>query len=342
MKRLIYAAAVIAMWTTPLSAMADNTTLYGQLRYSLNSVDEDFVGGQDGLSGEDNVSLFGLRGSYGEEIKAFFHLQTGANADGDAEGDAFEQRFFFGGLEGVFGKVSYGRMNNGYKFPGFILDPFYNYSHVNAAGLFNPGGATYGLSGATNGFTDNSLEYVSPSLVGVKITGGLYIDDSDQDDHGYLLGASYEYAGLDAGLAFASNDNVVTIPGIASNGEGIRAYANYKINDTLKTALSVESVDITPDTTAEYIYLTGTLMVPSVKMDFSASLGYVSDGPAEGVGITGGVWYGIAKKTKLFALTSYADIDPDSVYGEAYRPLVISIGAQHKFSLSIDGIMQGS
>ena len=76
MKKVIYAVSVIAMCVNPLSGMADSTTLYGQLRYSLNSVDEDFVGGQDGLSGEDNVSLFGLQGSYGKEVKAFFHLQT--------------------------------------------------------------------------------------------------------------------------------------------------------------------------------------------------------------------------------------------------------------------------
>lgn len=335
MKKIIYAAAVLSMWTTPFNAMADSTTLYGQLRYSLNSVDEDFVGGKDGLSGEDNVSLLGVQGSYGEEVKAFFHLQTGANADSDAEGDAFEQRFFFGGLEGVFGKVAYGRMSNAYKFPGFKMDPFYNYSHINAGGVFAAGGATYGLSGATNGFTDNALEYVSPGLAGVKITGGLFIDDSNQDDHGYLAGAAYDYKDLNVGFVFAVNDDLVTIPGIASDGEAIRGYANYKFNDTWKAALSLEIVDLTPTTDAEYIFLTGNMRVPSIKMDFSASLGVVTDGPAEGAGITGGAWYNITENTKLFALTSYADIDPDAaVYGEGYRPLVISIGAQHKFSLS--------
>ena len=340
MKKVIYAASVLAMCVTPLSAMADSTTLYGQLRYSLNSVDEDdFVGGKDGLSGEDNVSLFGLKGSYGEKVKAFFHLQTGAKADNDPGGDAFDQRFFFGGLESDFGKVAYGRMTNAYKFPGFKLDPFYNYSHINAGGVFAAGGATYGLSGATNGFTDNALEYVSPSLGGVKITGGLYLDDSNQDDHGYLAGASYDYQKLNVGFVFALNDVVVTIPGIASDGEAIRGYANYKFNDTWKAALSVEIVDVdatppTPTYDAEYVYLTGTMMVPSIKMDFSASLGVVTDGPAEGIGTTIGAWYDIAENTRLFALASYADIDPDAALGAGYQPLVISIGAQHKFSLS--------
>jgi hypothetical protein len=76
-------------------------------------------------------------------------------------------------------------------------------------------------------------------------------------------------------------------------------------------------------------------MVPSIKMDFSASLGFVTDGPAEGTGIAVGAWYDIAENTKVFGLASYADIDPDpAVFGAGYRPLAISIGVQHKFSLS--------
>ncbi|MDA3785668.1 MAG: porin [Deltaproteobacteria bacterium] len=342
MKKVLCAAAVLAICATPLAAMAEGTTVYGQLRYSVNSVDEDTVSGQDGLSGEDNVSLFGLNGSFGEDVKAFFHIQTGANAD--AAGDAFSQRFFFGGLEGAFGKVAYGRMTNAYKYPGFALDPFYNYSGVNAAGAFSAGGATYGLSGATNGFTENAVQYVTPSMAGVKVTGGVFIDDSNEDDHGYLIGASYAYKALNVGAVFATNDDTATIAGLVADGDAIRGYANYKFNDTWKAALSVEQVDIDDPTavdptdtmSAEYVYLTGTMMVPSIKMDFSAAVGVVTDGPAEGTGITLGAWYDVAKNTKLFALASYADIDPDETDypGADHKPLVISLGAQHKFSLS--------
>lgn len=346
MKKIIYAAAVLAMCTTPLTAMAEGTTLYGQLRYSFNSVDDDgtkVVAGsytydqadaKDGLSGNDNVSLFGLKGSYGDSVKAFFHIQTGAKADANAV--AFGQRFFFAGIEGDLGKLAYGRMTNAYKFDGFKMDPFYNYSHVNASGVYNAGGATYGLSGATNGFTDNALQYVTPSMGGVKLTGGVYVDDSNEDDHGYLAGVSYGSKALSAGVVFASNDATVTIPGIVADGEATRAHVNYKINDTIKVALSVENVDLTATTDADYVYLTGTVS-PSDKMDFSASVGVVTDGPAEGTGINLGAWYHIAKNTKLFALYSYADIDPDAaVYGanSDYKPSVFSLGAQHHFSLS--------
>ncbi len=336
MKKILSAVALCAICASPVTIMAEGTTLYGQLRYSFNSIDEDTDSGIDGLRGEDNVSLFGLKGSYGEDVKAFFHLQTGANADGDGEGDAFDQRFFFGGLEGSLGKVAYGRMTNAYKFDGFKLDPFYNYSHVNARGSFASGGATYGLSGATNGFSDNALQYVTPSFGGFKLSGGAYVDDSNEDDHGYSAGIAYTLNDLSVGAVFASNEGTVTLPGISPNGEAYRGYANYKFNDTWKAAISVESVDYTDDDDAIYSYLTATMAAPTINMEFSASLGMVDDGPAEGVGITAGGWYNIAKHTKLFALMSYADIDPDEVLfpNSDRQPMVFSIGAQHKFSIS--------
>ena len=343
MKKLLSAVALFAICATPLAAMADGTTVYGELHYSINSVDEDTTAGIDGWSGEDNISQFGIKGSYGEDIKAFFHLQTGAKADSDqttdADNDAFKQRFFFAGLEGFFGKVAYGRMTNAYKFDGFKIDPFYNYSHVNPGGAFSNGGATYGLSGATNGFTDNSLQYVSPAFIGFKVSGGWYIDDADadnnNDDHAYSAGVSYAIKDLKVGIVYATNNGSATMPGIDADGDAVRGYAMYKISDTIKTALSVENVDINADDDANYVYLTSTVLVPSIKMDFSASLGVVTDGPAEGVGVTAAAWYNVAKNTKLYALVSYADISTDSDYGNVNKnPMVISIGAQHKFSLS--------
>ncbi len=355
MKKILSAVALCALCASPLTAMAEGTTVYGQLRYSMNSVDDDTTTGVDGFSGEDNISLFGIKGSYGNDIKAFFHIQTQANADNSA-GTAFKQRFFFGGLEGAFGKVAYGRMTNAYKFDGFKLDPFYNYSHVGSNGYFANGSATYGLSGATNGFSDNAIQYVTPTILGgLKFQGGMYVDDDNNDDHGYSAGASYDFTdlGLKIGAVYASNhSNTTTLPGIAADGEAVRGYANYKISDTLKVALSVEQVDIPIDTAlvgvpgvaddAIYGYLTGTMVMPDINMEFSASLGLVDDGPAEGWGSTVGAWYNVAKNTKLFALVSYSDISADDLYDDASvigmdndrSPLVISIGAQHKFSLS--------
>jgi len=190
MKRNLLLTAVAVACAIPFASIAADHNLYGQLRYSFNAVDDPGGSGLDGLSGQDNVSLFGLKGKVGDKIKAFYHLQTGAKADSpNSPANAFNQRFYFGGLEGAWGKVAYGRMTNAYKFAGFKLDPFYNLSHINAGGIFAAGGATYGLSPATNGFTDNALQYVTPAFAGIKVNAGVYIDDSNQDEHGTGIGA---------------------------------------------------------------------------------------------------------------------------------------------------------
>ena len=334
MKKFLLATSVATLCLLPLSAMAD-TTLYGELRNSLNSVNEDRTGGMDGLSGQDNISLFGLKGSYGENIKAFYHLQTQALTD-DPNRDtrAFQQRFFMGGLEGDFGKVTYGRMTNAFKFPGFAMDPFYNLSHVSASGTYAIGGATYGLSGATNGFTDNAFQYVTPSLNGVKLTGGFYVDDSNEDDHGYLADVSYNgVKGLDVGGTFATNgDSVATIPGIAAGGDAYRFYATYKM-DQFKLFVSYENVGVSSTADVNYLYIGGTMSMDST--DISLSVGSVGEGGAEGIGLTAGAFYNIAANTKIFGLVSWASLDDTAIVGnQDTDPRVISLGVMHKFSLA--------
>ena len=333
MKKSLMATSVATLCLLPLSAMAD-TTLYGELRHSLNSVDEDRTGGMDGLSGQDNISLFGLKGSYGENIKAFYHLQTQALTD-DPNRDtrAFQQRFFMGGLEGDFGKVTYGRMTNAFKFPGFAMDPFYNLSHVSASGTYAIGGATYGLSGATNGFTDNAFQYVTPSLNDVKLTGGFYVDDSNEDDHGYLAGISYNgVKGLDVGGTFASNGTTAaTLPGIAAGSDAYRLYGTYKM-DPFKVYVSYENVGVNRTADVNYLYIGGTMTLDST--DISLSIGSVGEGAAEGVGVTAGAFYHIAENTQLFGLVSWASLDDTAIVGgQNTDPRVLSLGAMHKFSL---------
>lgn len=322
MKKLVIGASLLAMCTVPLTAAA-GTTLYGQMRYSFNLIDEDGAGaGIDGLRGQDNVSLLGVKGSYGDSLKAFYHLQTGAPSDANG-GTALNQRFYFAGLKGGFGKVAYGRMTNAYKMPGFKLDPFYNLSHINAGGAYAGGGATYGLSGATNGFTDNALQYETPSMGGVKVTAGVFVDDSNEDDHGFLAGASWGMKGINVGGVFATNSDTATIPNIDADGDAYRIYGSYKM-DAFKVGASFENVE-TGGTDINYLYLTGT--VTAGKVDISASLGMVDDGAAEGEGLHLGAFYNITKNTKVFALLGYTTLESDN------DPMVVSLGAIHKFSL---------
>lgn len=334
MKKKVILITALAAALAPMAAMSE-ADIYGQLRYSINSVDDDkdaATSTKDGLRGEDNVSLFGLKASTeGDGIKAFVHLQTGAKADGGS-GNAFDQRFYFGGLSGGFGKVAYGRMTNAYKFPGFKLDPFYNLSHVGAGGTLAAGGATYGLSGATNGFTDNAVQYTSPSMGSLKVNVGLYIDDSNEDDHGTNVGALYTAKNFNVGVQFASNDTTATtVPNLVADGDAVRLHGGYKA-DKLFAGFSYENVDLDPVTNggasdADYIYLVGKYNAAK-ETQLVLTVGSVSDGAAEGSGFTGGVFQTVAPQTQLFALYSTASLD-NVTNGE--DPSVLSLGAIHKF-----------
>ena len=329
MKQLVLVTAVAALCAAPMAAMAGNT-VYGSLSFSVNSVDDDTTSGRDGLRGEDNVSLLGIKGSVGDGIKAFYHLQTGAKADADTEGDAFNQRFFFGGLSGSFGKVAYGRMTNAYKFAGFAMDPFYNLSHIGAGGTVAFGGATYGLSPATNGFTDNALQYTSPVLGGgLKLNAGVYIDDSNDDEHGYNFGGQWTGNNFNVGVQFASNGDVGTLPGVAADGDATRVYGGYK-GGNWSVGISYETVDLS--TTFEdvgYLYVLGRYSITG-KTELIGSIGSVDDGGAEGTGFIGGVFHTIAPKTEIYATYSQASIEPSG--GTDTDPSVFAIGARHKFS----------
>lgn len=333
--KILLAAAVAVACGAPVVAMAD-ANIYGQFRYSLNSADNDLGAGST-LGGQDNVSLFGLKASVGDGVKAFVHLQTGATANepiaAGAAGNAFNQRFYFGGLKGGFGTVAYGRMTNAYKMPGFKLDPFYNMSHVSAGGGLAAGGATYGLSPATNGFTNNALQYTSPAMAGLKVNVGLYVDDGANDDHGSNVGVSYSVGGFNAGLQIASNDTAPAagsgVPNLAADGDAMRFHGGYK-GGKWSAGASIELVDESATITNTYTYLTGSINFTD-KTKLAVSLGTVSGdtGTAapEGTGVTAGVFQTVAPKTQVYFSSSMVSRDAAG----AAEPSIFSLGAIHKF-----------
>ena len=348
-KKILLATAVAIACGAPLAAMAD-ANIYGQFRYSLNSMDADTetnITDQDGLSGNDNVSLFGLKAEAKDDsVTAFAHLQTGANADA-AGGTAFAQRFYFGGLKGDFGTVAYGRMTNAYKMPGFKLDPFYNMSHVGAGGTLATGGATYGLSPATNGFTDNALQYTSPSMSGLQINVGTYVDDGNNDDHGTNVGVKYSAKNYHVGVQFASNDKTATVPGVGADMDAMRVDGGYKA-DNWSAGFSFETVDVDPNNDSSdvnFMYLVGKYNVTK-ETELVLSMGTVSDDTsnngttvysAKGTGYTLGAFQTVAPKTQVYVSYSTTSLDNAAdlntfVAADTYGdPSVFSVGAIHKF-----------
>jgi len=332
MKKIVLCAAVSAICAAPMTAMA-GPDFYGNVRLALTSADPDTAAGST-LAMQDNVSRLGFKAmSEGDGIKAFVHLQSSASTNGGG-GAMFGQRFYFAGLKGDFGTVTYGLLSAAYKMPGFKMDPFYDSSKIGAAGTIGHGGATYGLSNATNGFTANALQYTSTAMGKVTVNAGVYIDDGNNDDHDIGFGASYKDGGINAGIQVVSTGDAPAagsgVANIADDGTAVRLHGGFKA-DKWSAGVSIEQIDMSATTDATYIYVVGKFNI-SDKTTAAVSFGTVDSdtgsGAPDGSGINAGIFQTIAPKTQVFAQISQASLDAS---GAGSDPSVISMGVRHSF-----------
>ena len=313
-KGLLLAASMLL----PTAVFAGSNTLYGDFRYSLNNID---AGGGSTLSGENNASRVGLKGSTDieEGISAFYHLQAGASIDTNGAGDAITQRFFFAGVKGGFGKIVYGRTSTPYKMAGLKLDPFYDTSA--GAGL---GGATYGLSGLSNGWTDNSLAY-SKKMGQLSYNGAIYMDDSAQDDHDMNIGVAFAEGSLTVGVQYLSIGDTGVVAKSTADSSAIRLHAKYGMDQWIFGG-SLESINPNAGSTQSYLYLSTSYTLDD-KTKLAASYGKVDDvsSTADGRSITVGAFHQVLKKTTVYALFS----DVDAGAGRS----TMALGVSHKFAI---------
>ncbi len=319
-KGFIKSAAFLAVTSITTATMADTNTLYGDFRYSGNSIE---VGDDSSTSGNNNASRFGLKGTWGEEdgISAFYHLQVGVNVDG---GDAFTQRFFFAGIKGNFGKLTYGRTSTPYKMAGLKVDPFYDTSA--GAGL---GGATYGLSGLTNGWTDNSLAYSSKKIGNLSFNASTYLDDSTENNHDTNVGFTYNQGALTAGVQLANVSDTGVIAKSTPDSSATRLHARYKM-DKWSLGASYETIDVNGASDDQsYFYLSSTYQATDkVKLAFSYGVADKVNATTDGSGFNLGAFYQLLKKTNVYVL--YSGVSYDEI-NDADRS-TLAIGVSHKFS----------
>lgn len=324
--------------SSPLFADINNT-LYGDFRFSAGLIDNNSTN-RDGLTANNNASRIGIKGTVGSsDLKAIYHLQAGAKNDGAGEGaaagnnSAFTARFYFAGLKSsTYGSIIYGRHSTAYKMSGLRLDPFYDTS----AGLGN-GGATYGLSGLTNGFTNNAIAYISPSLFGgFSVNAAIYIDDSENNKHDTNFGLQYAADNLTVGAQHiiigdgAKTNNRTGIANSAGIDSSTRLYTSYKTDTwTLSGSYEFQNMDVSASPDVNHLYVSATYKVLN-DTKLAASIGKVDDGLFEGVGWQAGVFYNILPKTEVYALYSGTYLN-DNIRGDSDA---LIIGVSHKFSLS--------
>jgi hypothetical protein len=211
---LAVAIGAICLGTAGVAAAQSSNSIYGNFRWSINSVDSDEIkadtamgvskvaGIDSTIRADSNTSRLGLRGeTKGDSLTAFYHVEGGLqNDDG---GNGFTSRFFYAGLKGDFGNVTVGRHSPAYKTAGGAVNPFGDMSTAGFNGAYSPSGAAYGLSNMTNGFANNTLAYTSPKIAGgLVLNAGVYFDDSEEDDHDYAVGAAFAEGPLTVGIQY--------------------------------------------------------------------------------------------------------------------------------------------
>ncbi len=316
-----------------------NNTLYGDFRFSAGYIDRNITG-TDGLTANNNASRIGLKGSVGgSDLKAIYHFQAGAKNDGAGAGaaagnnSAFTARFYFAGLKSAtYGSLIYGRHSTAYKMSGLRVDPFYDTS----AGLGN-GGATYGLSGMTNGFSNNAIAYISPTFYGgFSANAAIYIDDTETNRHDTNFGMQYAADGITAGVQHvivgngSKTSNSSGIGNTAGIDSSTRLYAGYKTDVwSLTGSYEFQIADELSGPDINHLYVAGTYKIEE-NTKLAVSVGHVDEGAFEGVGWQAGIFYNILPKTEVYALYSGTYLD-DNARSDSNAVIV---GVSHKFALS--------
>ncbi|RKZ55207.1 MAG: hypothetical protein DRQ44_18095 [Gammaproteobacteria bacterium] len=185
------------------------------------------------------------------------------------------------------------------------------------------------------------MQYTSPAFSGITVNAGVYIDDTNEDNHSTGLGASWKGKGFNAGLQYIQNNNDGSvnankvIPGVYIDGSAMRVHGGFKAK-TWSAGLSYETVDegTVADLSAStnYMYLVGRFNA-TPKTELVLTVGTVdpdtgaANAGAKGTGYQLGVFQTVVTKTQLYVTYGAADLDaPDHE-----DPSVISVGAIHKF-----------
>lgn len=328
---LVSGALTVAVLAVPglVSAQGFDGELYGQFRYSYNRADD---GTAVRWASANNASRLGVRGSVsGDDLTAFLHVEVAVSVDGDPSGQAFDQRFAYGGVRGAFGSVTVGRHTTAYKAPAVRLDPFYDTSTPSAGGSVPDtgpfAGASYGLSPLSNGWSDRALAYRSPALAGVRLDAGVYLEPDA--DHDYGLGVTYRREGLDVGVRYYDAESDENWAQARRVDDALRLHARYWGSDRWSAGVSFERLAPRAGETQPYLYVSGT--VEAIEdVTVAGSVGYVGSGDVQATTGTGGnlgLFWEPHAGTRIYGLVSRIDCDHEADVG------TLSLGLTQGFEI---------
>ncbi|MBD3394403.1 MAG: porin [Chitinivibrionales bacterium] len=205
-KKLLSTAIAGALAASMSFAATADTTVFGNVNVSIDSVDVD--GGTDDLNMSSNTSAVGFKGSedLGGGLKAIYKIDFQFDATERNAGGGITDRDQWVGLAGNFGKVRFGSISTSYKSHGAKIDPIYRTS----------------LQGREHGI--QSRLHRGAGEVGGRMTNHVRYDSPDFQGLGFTVDYSF-----DRGTTATDNDTY-GIGGHYSNGP-ILVFADYLTSD---------------------------------------------------------------------------------------------------------------
>jgi len=212
MNKKLMAVAVAGALAAPAVAFAQasNVQIYGRANVGLDNVSATgATAANSDFKGRNRVwdqgSRLGFRGTedLGGGLKAVFDIQTGINMDNgtttgangsvNASTGTLASRDSYGGIEGGFGSVRFGRQSVWWT----NLNDQTQSDYINVGLQFETGG--FGRLGSPSARTSNVMKYTSPVWSGFQATIS-YSPQSENavanaDPNGKLWGATFTYQG---------------------------------------------------------------------------------------------------------------------------------------------------
>ena len=279
MKTAIGFAAALLLVSAAAQAQTPELTFGGYLAGSVRDLNSDFEPAEDDFEGTNNASRLNLKAALqGETITGFAFYERGLRND---KAGIEPDRQLYLGLETPYGRLTAGKKASAYREAGERLDPFYDTSVVGFNGRAMSEGASYGLSNLTNAFSQKSIAYTSPEILGgLQLNGGAFIgtksSPNDKTDlaggavyslkdalgEGTLLSAGVQYLKIENGTAFALGNSrlndrapVGGTPGKSDNYRVHGAFASSRFS----LGASFEHIDVKTEPKARgYLFVAAT------------------------------------------------------------------------------------
>jgi len=354
MKKTLIALAVAGVVAAPAAfAATSNVDIYGVMSFSVDRANtDDSVAGSDDsdlVTGRDNVSRFGLKGSedLGGGLSAIWQVEMQLNATNTDSatftttsastfkltvGQTTLRNTFVGLKSASMGTLILGRHDTPYKLATSKLDPFgdtaADYNAIIGRSSTKSAGALFDVRAT------NTVAYISPTFSGFHAAAA-YVEVKNAEAVGvdnvsaYSVMGMYENGPLFASLAYEKHSNVLgataTDPISAWKAGLGYSFGNAKIGAVYEKTNGGDNTAVAgtqePNARSAW-YLSGQYNMGAIAL--KAAYGRANDSDASATADDGakfyalGADYSLSKRTTVYGLYTKLNNDGTTVAGGGY------------------------